>query len=95
MVILMNPLFTKLSRKLTPILLFPVFATALTGIILSISTSFFTLPEIINNFFISIHHGQFLGAKLSNLYVLMVALISFLICLINLIDRENNSLYQQ
>jgi GGDEF domain-containing protein len=81
----------KLYRQFTLLLFLPLIATAFTGIVYGIGDRFFTLPDIITNILIFIHKGQFLGVKLVPIYVLLMGLGTFLICLVTLIERGDSS----
>jgi hypothetical protein len=80
---------SKINRQFIPLLLLPLIATAITGIIYGICDRFFVLPETIRTILISIHKGQFLGTKLVPLYVLFMGLGTFLICLVTFIDNSD------
>ena len=81
----------KIYRQFIPLLFLPLIATALTGIVYGIGDRFLTLPNIVVDILIFIHKGQFLGIKLVPIYVLLMGLGTFLICLVTLIDSGDNS----
>ncbi len=70
----MEVTFRKLHRKLAPILFFPLLASALTGVIYSIAKNWLGIPNSLTNLLIAIHQGNYLGEKLSPIYVLLVGL---------------------
>ena len=88
------PLY-KIYRQFILLLFLPLIATALTGIIYGIGNRFFTLPSIITNVLIFIHKGQFLGIKLVPIYVLLMGLGTFLICLVTLIENGDRVIFSQ
>ena len=88
------PLY-KIYRQFILLLFLPLITTALTGIVYGIGDRFLTLPSIITNVLIFIHKGQFLGIKLVPIYVLLMGLGTFLICLVTLIDRDDSLISSQ
>ena len=88
------PLY-KIYRQFILLLFLPLITTALTGIVYGIGDRFLRLPSIITNVLIFIHKGQFLGIKLVPIYVLLMGLGTFLICLVTLIDRDDSLISSQ
>lgn len=85
----------KLYCQLTPILFLPLLATALTGIIYGLSERFFKLPDTVANVLMAVHRGEFLGVKLVPIYVLLMGIGTFTICLVILIDSRDNLISKQ
>lgn len=70
----MKVTFRKLHRQIAPILFFPLLASALTGLVYSLSKNWLGVPASLTKILISIHQGQYLGEKLVPIYVLLVGL---------------------
>ena len=64
----------KLHRQLAPILFFPLLATALTGFAYSVGKHWLGIPNSLANLLITVHQGEYLGERLSPVYVLLVGL---------------------
>jgi uncharacterized iron-regulated membrane protein len=61
----------KLHRQVSPFLILPIFATALTGVVYRFSRRL-GIPDEVSQWIMKVHSGSFLSSKLSLVYVLMV-----------------------
>lgn len=66
--------FSKIHRKIAPILLLPLLLTALTGLAFRIGRSWFGVSDKLGDTILKIHEGGFLGATLVPFYVLLMGL---------------------
>jgi diguanylate cyclase (GGDEF)-like protein len=90
----MNKVFRKLYLPIAPILIIPLLATAITGILYGVGNQLGLLPKTLSNILINIHQGEFLGKKLMPFYVLFMSLGIFTIGLITLIKSRNNLIFR-
>jgi uncharacterized iron-regulated membrane protein len=69
-------LFTlrKLHRRIAPLLFLPLLLTALTGIAYRLGKSWFGMSDQAGDIFMVIHQGEYLGAPLKPIYVLLTGL---------------------
>jgi len=87
--------FRKLNSQLAPILLFPLLATAATGIIDGLGNRLFKLPNAISDVLMTIHQGKFLGEKLVPFYVSLMGLGVFAVGLRTFIQSRDSLMSQQ
>ncbi len=91
---MMNRAFRKLHLRIAPILLIPLLATAITGILAGLVNRF-GLPDILIDGLIMIHQGNFLGRKLVPFYVLLMGLGILALGLTTLINGRDNLIFRQ
>jgi GGDEF domain-containing protein len=86
----MNKVFRKLHLPIAPILIIPLLATAITGIVYGLGNRLGLLPKILGDILMNIHQGEFLGKKLMPFYILFISLGIFAIGLNALIKSRDN-----
>jgi GGDEF domain-containing protein len=86
----MNKVFRKLRLPIAPILIIPLLATAITGILYGVDNRLGLLPKPLGNILMNIHQGEFLGKKLMPFYILFMSLGIFTIGLNALIKSRDN-----
>ncbi len=86
----MNKVFRKLHLPIASILIIPLLATAITGIVYGLGNRLGLLPKILGDILMNIHQGEFLGKKLMPFYILFMSLGIFAIGLNALIKSRDN-----
>ncbi|BFM40225.1 PepSY domain-containing protein [Synechocystis sp. LKSZ1] len=66
--------FSKIHRKIAPILLIPLLLTAVSGLAYRLGRSWFGLDDEFGELMMSLHEGRFLGDGLVPFYVLLMGL---------------------
>jgi GGDEF domain-containing protein len=90
----MNQVFRKRYPLIVPILIIPLLATGITGIIYGVANRLGLLPKMLSNILMNIHQGEFLGKKLMPFYVLFMSLSIFAIGLKTLIKNRENLIFR-
>jgi diguanylate cyclase (GGDEF)-like protein len=86
--------FSKVHRRLGPVLFFPLLATALTGVAYHLGEIWLETPSWVGDILIKIHQGEFLGEKLVPIYILLIGIgiLAMSLTGLNLLDRPRSDI---